>query len=85
MVSTRGLKHDCYDRAFRARTLAKYPRRTRPLSDLIADYILLHGEGYDDRQIATRLRYKTVGSLKRQLQRARARGVITIRDGVIQL
>lgn len=84
MVGSRDLTPACYGRALRDDKLADYPRLTRSLADLLADYILLHGEGYNARQIAARLDYK-LASMQRQLYRAQARGVITIRNGVIQL
>lgn len=81
----RGLCGPCRRAVIAVGLLEDYPRIDggRSMASFLDDFIALHGEGYTPRQIAERLSY-SYHSMRRQLQRAKTRGLIAIRDGVIQ-
>ncbi len=76
LICGRGLINSCYERIRRRGGLHDWPRQTRPVDDLLDDYTLLHRQGYTHRQIADRLGCR-LASMRRQLTRARARGLLT--------
>lgn len=74
-LKARRLCNACYERARRRGRLADYPLHPgyRHADELLEDYRMLRGEGYNVPQIAERLGMR-LDTLRQAIHRARARG-----------
>lgn len=69
----RELCRSCYDLARHRGILGSYPRATRPVGDVLEDYVFLRADGVTPRNMPARLGM-TRAAFERALYRARKRG-----------
>lgn len=76
----RGLCEACHDRAIRRGVLMDFERRSRPVDEVVEDWLMLREQGHDRRRAAERMGI-THHALEQALLRAVRRGLITEREG----